>query len=84
MSDTHDTFTPLDHFLISNATTIRTAEQKKIRAAYERMIAGKVEPFCPDQVPGHLYDEFLRLARQERYKAVNSGKTFDAKRSYLP
>lgn len=77
-----DDFTPLDHFLLTNQ--IAAQHHRKIRQSFDRMVAGEIEPFAPDQVPGILHDTFLRLARQARYNALSAGKTFNPSKSYMP
>ena len=79
-----ETNAALECFLMNHRQAIKASHREQITKHFDRMLAGHVEPFAPDKLPGYLHDEFLRLACQERYKAVNAGKNFDEKQSYLP
>lgn len=79
-----ETNATLELFLLKNK--IKAAARKPITHHFDRMLAGEVEPFAPDQLPGHLHDDFLRMVRQELYLKKNTGKEFIVKpgKSYLP
>ncbi len=74
--------TALEQFFILNQ--IPAASCAKIIKYYTRMMAGEIEPFAPDQLPGHLHDDFMRIVRQAIYERRSEGQIFNSKKAYLP